>query len=450
MSLFAQDNLLENVKIGIIGLGYVGLPLAIACAQKGYPTIGYDINKKRIQSLNLGSDLNGEATRDELLSISDFLSFTCDPNDLINCNFYIVAVPTPIDKGNYPDLSLLKAASAMVGSIIKQKIHSTSYTQVNQDLFIVFESTVYPGVTEEICVPEIHSSSGLELNKHFYVGYSPERVSPGLNSKKVNEIVKLTSGSNDYASEFIDKFYSSIITAGTYSCESIKVAETAKIYENTQRDVGIALANELSILCTRLNINSESVTSAAKSKWNFVPWKAGLVGGHCIGVDPYYLRYCGESVGVNMNLVSSARIVNDSMPGWVVKKIIKDAVRCSIDISKAKALVVGVTFKENCSDIRNSKNLELVQILGDYGIDCVLVDPLVEKSSIPQSLRSSYIDLKDMDSTGKKFDIVILSCLHDQLKNLGSQYWESLARNKQSLVIDLKGYYNGLISSWSL
>ena len=340
---------LSDTKIAIIGLGYVGLPLAVAFSKK-YNVTGYDINLSRIDELESGIDRTLEVSKLDLERAVN-LSFSSSKDDLKLCNTFIVTVPTPIDRFNQPDLTPLLKASELLGGIIKK------------DDVIIFESTVYPGATEDDCIPIVEKISGLFLNKEFFAGYSPERINPGDKEHRVEDILKVTSGSNESAAQFVDNLYGSIINAGTHKASSIRVAEAAKVIENTQRDVNIALINELAIIFDKLDIDTSEVLDAAGTKWNFLPFRPGLVGGHCIGVDPYYLTHKSQSVGYHPEIILAGRRINDGMAKYAVSKLIKEMVNKKIEISSAKILVMGLAFKENCPDIRNSKVIDIIMEL---------------------------------------------------------------------------------------
>ncbi|WP_202861392.1 nucleotide sugar dehydrogenase, partial [Escherichia sp. MOD1-EC5426] len=337
---------IDNITIGIIGLGYVGLPLAVEFGKK-YNTVGFDIKQNRIDELKKQIDSTLECAADELAS-AKFLRYSCEIETLKACNIFIVTVPTPIDKYKRPDLSPLVSASKMLSKVIK-----------NGDI-IIFESTVYPGATEEICVPQIEDGSGLVYNKDFFIGYSPERINPGDKHHRVTTIKKVTSGSTPEVATFVDELYSSIITAGTYKASSIKVAEAAKVIENTQRDLNIALINELAIIFNKLGIDTEDVLKAAGTKWNFLPFRPGLVGGHCIGVDPYYLTHKAQEIGYHPEVILAGRRINDDMARYVASQLIKEMIKAGILIDNANILIMGLSFKENCPDIRNTKIIDIV------------------------------------------------------------------------------------------
>lgn len=413
-------------KVAIIGLGYVGLPLAIAASEK-YSVIGYDINQKRIDELNDGFDKTKEVDPSELKKNTN-LKFTCESSDLGEANFYIVTVPTPIDKNNNPDLSLLKIASRLVGQYLKEK-----------DI-VVFESTVFPGCTEEECVPELEKESGLKFNEDFFCGYSPERINPGDKERGVKDILKVTSGSTSEIATIVDNFYSSIITAGTHKASSIKVAEAAKVIENAQRDINIAFVNELALIFNKLNINTHEVLEAAGTKWNFLPFKPGLVGGHCIGVDPYYLTHKAESVGYLPEVILAGRRINDNMGKHVAQEVVKLMAAKGLEIVNSKVLILGLTFKENCPDIRNTKVIDIVKELEQYNINVSLHDPLADS----QEVKKEYgYDLEKDISTD--YSAYILAVAHDEFESIK---WEQL--NQNSVVYDVKGVLPTNISDGSL
>ncbi len=339
--------MLDGIKIGMIGLGYVGLPLAVEFGSK-YSTVGFDINQHRINELKAGRDHTLEVSEEEL-SKSTHLSYSSAIEDIADCNIYIVTVPTPINEHKQPDLTPLEKASGLLGKVIK-----------SGDI-VIYESTVYPGATEEVCVPILEKISGLTFNKDFYVGYSPERINPGDKQHRVTNILKVTSGSTPEIADKVDALYKSIITAGTHKASSIKVAEAAKVIENTQRDVNIALINELALIFNKLGIDTEEVLIAAGTKWNFLPFRPGLVGGHCIGVDPYYLTHKAQAIGYNPEVILSGRRINDGMGAYVVSQLIKLMLKKRIHVQDANVLIMGLTFKENCPDIRNTRIVDIVE-----------------------------------------------------------------------------------------
>ena len=410
---------LRRCRIGLIGLGYVGLPLAVEFG-KHFDTVGFDVKPDRIAELEAGRDSTLEVSRRELAA-AEHLSFTCDPADLRRCRVFIVTVPTPIDIYKRPDLSPLIAASVAVGKVLKKG-----------DV-VVYESTVYPGCTEEVCVPILARESGLRLNDGFFVGYSPERINPGDKEHRLTTIKKVTSGSTPAAAEFIDSLYRAIITAGTHRASSIKVAEAAKVIENTQRDVNIALINELALIFARLGIDTEEVLQAAGSKWNFLPFRPGLVGGHCIGVDPYYLTHKAQELGYHPEMILAGRRLNDNMPIYVVTDIVKLMNRKRIHTNGARALVLGITFKENCPDVRNSKAVDVVRELRKYGAQVDIHDPWADRREClreyglrPVSrLRPNY------------YDLVVLAVAHDQFRKLGAAAIRKLCR-RNHVLYDIK------------
>ncbi|MGD2081601.1 MAG: nucleotide sugar dehydrogenase [Chromatiales bacterium] len=355
---------LDDARIGVLGLGYVGLPLAVQLGKR-FPTIGFDVNPRRIEELRAGRDSSLEVEPEELARI-EHLSYTDDPAELAACNTYVVTVPTPIDEYKQPDLSPLVNASRMLGGLL------------GAGDVAVFESTVYPGATEEVCVPIMEEVSGLRLNRDFFVGYSPERINPGDKEHRLSSIVKVTSGSTPEAARFVDALYRSIVTAGTHMASSIRVAEAAKVIENTQRDVNIALINELAIIFNRLGIDTEEVLSAAATKWNFLPFRPGLVGGHCIGVDPYYLTHKAQAIGHHPEMILAGRRINDGMGAYVASNVIKLMVRKGLPCAGARALVMGLAFKENCPDLRNTRVVDIIGELAGYGIDVDVYDPWVD------------------------------------------------------------------------
>ncbi len=411
----------NNHKIGIVGLGYVGLPLAVEFGKK-YDTTAYDINQNRINELLNGFDATGEITKRNLRS-SIKLSLSSDINKLKNCNIYIISVPTPINNKNEPDLSILLSATKSIAKLIKK------------DDIVIYESTVYPGCTEEDCVPILEKESGLEYNKDFFCGYSPERINPGDKKRTVTKIVKVTSGSNPKTAKIVDRLYSSIIKAGTYLASSVKVAEAAKIIENCQRDINIAFVNELSILFNKMDLDTQEVLEAAETKWNFLPFKPGLVGGHCIGVDPYYLTYKAKKLGYQSKIILSGRKLNDNYVKHINDNI-NNYFKKIISKKKLNALLLGVTFKENCPDIRNSKVIDLYKILNKkFNID--LYDPYASKNEVFSKHNISLVDFNVLKSNG--YDCIVVCVAHSQFLNIDIG---SFLKSKDSLVYDLKGIYN--------
>ncbi len=410
---------LNDVKIGIIGLGYVGLPLAIEFGKK-YQTVGFDIHEKRITELKAGHDFTLEVSSEELAD-SAHISYSCNVGDLKSCNVYIVTVPTPIDEHKQPDLTPLVKASAMLAKVIKKG-----------DV-VVYESTVYPGATEEVCIPEIEKHSSLVFNQDFFAGYSPERINPGDKEHRVTNILKVTSGSTAEIAEFIDQLYGSIITAGTYKASSIKVAEAAKVIENTQRDLNIALINELAVIFNKLEIDTEEVLKAAGTKWNFLPFRPGLVGGHCIGVDPYYLTHKAQAIGYNPEVILAGRRINDGMAEYVVSQLTKTMIKRKLQVNGANVLVMGLTFKENCPDVRNTKVVDILSELGEYEMNVDVYDPWVN----PADAKHEYdVDLIAEPEAGK-YDAVIFAVAHHQFKAMSNSDIKALMK-PEHVIYDLK------------
>ncbi|HEY5642653.1 MAG TPA: Vi polysaccharide biosynthesis UDP-N-acetylglucosamine C-6 dehydrogenase TviB [Gammaproteobacteria bacterium] len=410
---------INNLKIGIVGLGYVGLPLAAEFGRR-YATVGFDINQGRIEELAGGEDATLECSPEELAAATK-LSYTSNVEDLKSCNFYIVTVPTPIGDGNRPLLTPLRAASTTLGTVIKKG-----------DI-VVYESTVYPGATEEFCVPLLEQGSGLKMNKDFHVGYSPERINPGDKEHRVTSILKVTSGSTPEAADFIDRVYASIIKAGTHKASSIKVAEAAKVIENTQRDVNIALVNELAMIFERVGIDTEEVLIAAGTKWNFLPFRPGLVGGHCIGIDPYYLTYKAEQLGYHPQMILAGRRINDNMSLYVASQILKRMLKNDMHPRGSKALMLGLTFKENCPDLRNTKVVDMVRELEGYGIEVDVHDPWVDAD---EAKHEYGLELVAAPAKGA-YDVIIIAVAHDQFRQLGEQGIKAFGNGK-SIVYDIK------------
>lgn len=409
---------LKNVKIAVIGQGYVGLPLAIEFGKK-YPTIGFDINKKRIEELKKGEDYTKEASKEQILG-SSHLSFASEKESLKNYNVYIVTVPTPIDSFKTPDLRPLEAASKMLGNVIK-----------NGDI-VIYESTVYPGCTEEVCVPILENTSGLMFNKDFFCGYSPERINPGDRVNTLKSIIKVTSGSTQQIADFVDDLYKSIIAAGTHKAPNIKVAEASKAIENAQRDLNISFVNELALIFDRIGIDTQDVLDAAGTKWNFLRYKPGLVGGHCISVDPYYLAYKAQSLGYYPEVILSGRRVNDNMSIFVANKMIKMLIKAGKQIKGSNILVLGVTFKENCPDIRNTKVIEVYNELIEFGIMVDLYDPEADREEVKLEFGVNLIP-----RVSKKYDGILLAVGHEKFRDL---YINDIKKSKNSVVYDLKGF----------
>jgi UDP-N-acetyl-D-galactosamine dehydrogenase len=401
----------QTHKIGIIGLGYVGLPLAVEFGQL-YETIGFDINQPRIDELKRGVDSTLETTKEELAAAT-LLSVTHQLSDLAMCNFYIVTVPTPIDEYKRPDLSPLERASESIGKVLKKG-----------DI-VVYESTVYPGATEEVCIPILERISGLKFNQDFFAGYSPERINPGDKEHRLTTIKKVTSGSTPEVAEMVDQLYQSIILAGTHRAPSIKVAEAAKVIENTQRDLNIALMNELAIIFHKLGIDTLDVLQAAGTKWNFLPFRPGLVGGHCIGVDPYYLTHKATAVGYHPEVILAGRRINDNMAGWVVDEVVKLMLKQQINVLNAKILVLGLTFKENCPDLRNTKVIDLIRGLENYHAKVDVYDPWINVDEAKHEYGISC--LRELPINGQ-YDAIVLTVSHRQFVALGAEALRSLGR----------------------
>jgi UDP-N-acetyl-D-galactosamine dehydrogenase len=409
----------ENLKICIIGLGYVGLPLAVEFGKK-YHTLGFDINKGRIAELTAGNDSTLECTPSELLSAT-MLSFTSSIESITKSNFYIVTVPTPIDDTNAPDLTPLRNASEALGSVI------------SKGDMVVFESTVYPGATEEFCLPIIEKVSGLKFNLDFFAGYSPERINPGDKVNRLTTIIKITSGSTPEAANFVDSVYKSIISAGTHKASSIKVAEAAKVIENTQRDVNIAIINEFAKIFNRLNIDTEEVLKAAGTKWNFLPFKPGLVGGHCISVDPYYLTYKAKEVGYSPEVILAGRRINDGMGSYVATQMVKKLASKKIHIDEAKVLIMGFTFKGDCPDVRNTKVIEVIKELQSFNINVDVYDSWAD----PTEVKNEYGITLVNDLNNDNYDGIILAVDHSEFKKMGIKKVRALGKNNH-VVYDVK------------
>jgi UDP-N-acetyl-D-glucosamine/UDP-N-acetyl-D-galactosamine dehydrogenase len=404
-------------SIGIIGLGYVGLPLAVEFG-KVLTTVGFDINKERVAQLKAGIDKTKEVTSQELKT-SVNLSFTDDIDDLKNVSFYIVTVPTPVDDSKKPDLRPLESASRAVGKVLKRG-----------DI-VIYESTVYPGCTEEICVPVLEKASGLKFNSDFFCGYSPERINPGDKLHRVTTIKKVTAGSTPEVSEKVDQLYRKIVTAGTHKASSIKVAEAAKVIENSQRDINIAFVNELALIFEKIGIDTNDVLEAAGTKWNFLPFRPGLVGGHCIGVDPYYLTHKSESLGYHPQVILAGRRINDNMGIHIANSVIKLMAKNDLPINKASVLILGITFKENCPDIRNSKVVDVVNEIRSFGTDVDIYDPEAD----PEEVKHEY-GLEMTSTLSKKYDAIILTVGHKVFYDLD---WNKVKHDK-TVVYDVKGF----------
>jgi len=411
-------------KIAIIGLGYVGLPLAVEFG-KTRSVIGFDINTKRIAELEGGQDHTLEVTPEELKHAS-LLEYTADADVLKSASIFIVTVPTPIDSANRPDLTPLIKASESVGKALKKG-----------DI-VIYESTVYPGCTEEICVPALEKNSGLKFNVDFYCGYSPERINPGDKVNTLTKIKKITSGSTAEIADEVDALYASIITAGTHKASNIKVAEAAKIIENTQRDLNIALVNELSVLFERLNIDTIEVLEAAGTKWNFLPFRPGMVGGHCIGVDPYYLTHKAEEVGYHPQIIASGRRMNDNMARYAARSVIKLMLKNGIDVSKSKVGVMGITFKEDCPDIRNSKVVDLIKEFQAWGVNVVVADPYADADEVFDEYGVKLNSMDDLSSV----DALVVAVGHKVYRNMSPSELKQMLKSEKPVLADLKALYN--------
>lgn len=410
---------IEDINIAIIGLGYVGLPLALAFSEK-YRVIGFDTNTRRIKELQNGEDGTLQVSSSELKNSK--LNFSFDADDIASCNVYIITVPTPVDESKKPDLTPLLQASANIGKVLKQG-----------DL-VIYESTVYPGCTEEDCVPVLESESGLKFNTDFFCGYSPERISPGDASHTLKKIVKVTSGSNLQTAEFVDALYSSIIDAGTFKAKSIKVAEAAKAIENAQRDVNISFVNELALIFDKMDIDTVDVLDAASTKWNFLKFKPGLVGGHCIGVDPYYLAHKAELLGYHPEVILSGRRVNDYMSTFIASKVVKLMLTKNTVIKNAKALILGITFKENCPDIRNTKVIDIYHELEQYGIEVDVFDPWANSEEVEAAFKFNLIK----DIYQKSYQAIILAVGHKEFLEIDY----TKLKNPETILFDTKSIIN--------
>ena len=388
--------------IAVIGLGYVGLPLAVEFG-KARPVIGFDINASRIDALRVGHDTTLEVSNDELTT-ADQLAFTSDPTDLAAASIYIVTVPTPIDAHKRPDLTPLLKASEMLGCVLK-----------HGDI-VIYESTVYPGATEEDCVPVLERVSGLTFNVDFFAGYSPERINPGDKQHRLPDIQKVTSGSTPEVAEEVDQLYASIIIAGTYKAESIRIAEAAKVIENTQRDLNIALVNELAMIFNRMGIDTNAVLKAAGTKWNFLPFQPGLVGGHCIGVDPYYLTHKAEAIGYHPQIILAGRRINDGMGAYVAGQLVKAMLKRRLQVDGARVLILGLTFKENCPDLRNTRVIDVIAELREYGVHVDVHDPWVDAADVQQEYGLALVTTPEPEA----YDGVILAVVHDSYREAGA------------------------------
>ena len=413
----------RNARIAVIGLGYVGLPLAVEFG-RGYDTLGYDIDAQRVASLRAGRDANQESSAEEIASATK-LRFSADAGDLRDCNVYVVTVPTPVDEHKRPDFTPLLEASRTVGRVL------------SRGDTVVYESTVYPGATDEICVPQLEAASGLRYNIDFFVGYSPERINPGDRKRRLVDIPKVTSGSTPEAAEFIDSLYRSIITAGTHKAPSLRVAEAAKVIENTQRDANIALINEFALIFQRLGIDTTDVLEAAGTKWNFLPFRPGLVGGHCIGVDPYYLIQKAQAHGYYPDILLACRRINDAMGEHVANEVIKLMIQHDIPVAGSRILILGLAFKENCADLRNTRVIELAQRFREYRAQVDIHDPWVD----PETAKREYgVDVITSEPAADRYDAVVLAVAHDQYRTLGAEGARRYGRGN-ALLYDIKSLY---------
>ncbi|MDH1518927.1 Vi polysaccharide biosynthesis UDP-N-acetylglucosamine C-6 dehydrogenase TviB [Acinetobacter johnsonii] len=410
---------LSEVKVAIVGLGYVGLPLAVEFGKK-IPVMGFDIYQKRIDELKSGKDHTLEVSLEEL-ALSTQLDYSSNLEDLKDCNFFIVTVPTPIDEFKQPDLTPLVKASESIARVLKKG-----------DV-VVYESTVYPGATEEVCIPVLEKKSGLKFNQDFYAGYSPERINPGDKLHRVTNILKITSGSTPAVADYVDQVYNLIIEAGTHKAPSIKVAEAAKVIENTQRDVNIALINELALIFNKMGIDTEAVLQAAGTKWNFLPFRPGLVGGHCIGVDPYYLTHKAQAIGYHPEIILAGRRLNDGMGAYVVTQLVKAMLKKRIQVEDAKVLILGLSFKENCPDIRNTRIIDIVTELKEYHIQADVYDPWVDVSEAEHEYGITPVQTLE----NGKYDAVILAVAHQQFKVMGADAIRALGK-ADHVLYDLK------------
>jgi UDP-N-acetyl-D-galactosamine dehydrogenase len=413
----------ENAKLAVIGLGYVGLPLAAEFGKKR-TVVGFDVNPKRIEALKKGDDVTQELSAEDLKR-APHLQFTTHPDDAADCNVYIVTVPTPIDEQKRPDLTPLIKASETVGKLLKRG-----------DI-VIYESTVFPGATEEECVPILEKTSGLKFNLDFYAGYSPERINPGDKQRRLPDILKITSGSTPEVAEYVDRLYGSIIVAGTHKAETIRVAEAAKVIENTQRDLNIALINELAIIFNKMGIDTEAVLEAAGTKWNFLPFRPGLVGGHCIGVDPYYLTFKAEAIGYHPEIILAGRRLNDMMGNYVAGQMVKKMLQKRIPVGGSKVLIMGLTFKENCRDLRNTRIVDVVKELEEFGIEVDIFDPLVD----PDEARHEHGLTPISHLEASSYDGIIVAVAHDQFVSMGIDEIRSHAKPSH-VIYDLKHVFS--------
>lgn len=410
---------IKNIKIAVVGLGYVGLPLLVEFGKR-YPTLGFDLNSERINSLKQQHDSTLELSS-EVLAEASHAEYSDSAEELAACNVFIVTVPTPVDHHKRPLLEPLQEASKTIAPYLKA------------DDLVIYESTVYPGASEEICVPILEEISGLTLNKSFFLGYSPERINPGDKVHRLTTIQKITSGSNTAAAEFVDKLYNSIIPAGTHPVSSIKVAEAAKVIENTQRDLNIALINELCLIFHKIGIDTEEVLEAAGTKWNFLPFRPGLVGGHCIGVDPYYLTYKAESLGYRPEVILAGRRINDGMGGYIADRLVKKMTQEKINVVDANVLIMGLSFKENCTDLRNTKVVDILNTLNTYHMKVDVYDPWIE----PSKAKEEYDISLSKNPSEKKYDAIIIAVAHDEFRKMGLEKIREYGKNP-SVIFDIK------------
>jgi UDP-N-acetyl-D-galactosamine dehydrogenase len=413
----------QEPRIAVIGLGYVGLPLAVAFGQH-YPVIGFDISKQRVESVKQGIDKNLEVSAEAFRAASQ-ISFTGDPQSLCDCDVFIITVPTPVTEAKQPDLTPLALASEMVGKVIKE------------GAIVIYESTVFPGCIRNFCVPILEVESGFQHNRHFFTGYSPERINPGDPERGIADIVKITSGSTPHVAQQVNALYGSIITAGTHLASSIEVAEAAKVIENAQRDLNIAFMNELSIIFHRLGIDTQEVLAAAKTKWNFLPFKPGLVGGHCIGVDPYYLTHCAQQSGYHPEVILAGRRINDSMGQYLAERVIRLMLKARMNVAESNILVLGLTFKENCPDLRNSRVIDLIRELQSYYAEVDIHDPFV---SSEDAEREYGIRLTETLKPNH-YDAVIVAVGHESFVDMGAQEIRKLCK-KEGILYDVKGLFD--------
>ena len=418
---------MKETKICVIGLGYVGLPLARLFSTK-YKTIGFDMNAKRCEALMAGHDATLEVSDELLRDAINNHGFVCtsDIEQIRDCNFYVVAVPTPVDENNNPDLTPLYGASTTVGKVI------------SKGDVVVYESTVYPGVTEDECIPVVEKVSGMKMNLDFFAGYSPERINPGDKLHTVEHIKKVTSGSTPEIGQYVNEVYSSVITAGTHLAPSIKVAEAAKVIENSQRDINIAFMNELSIIFNKMGIDTQSVLKAAGTKWNFLNFYPGLVGGHCIGVDPYYLTYKAEMLGYHSQIILSGRRINDDMGKYVAENVVKNLIAADKAVRNARVAILGFTFKENCPDTRNSKIIDIVNELREYGIEPIIADPTADVAEAKKLYGIEFVDMNTM----KNMDAVVLAVAHTEFKALTMADIDAMFGEGKKVLVDVKGLLN--------